>query len=101
MKRQTYEQSVKEYEGYLEEERRLWEKKKQFKWQIKNDLMDQIKSREDIIVRTYKLYSRWLNIILYLNRVLYNYGTSKFAEESYTLVIRYDNKRKFKLVFQR
>lgn len=72
MKRKTYEQSVKEYERYLEEERRLWEKKKQFKWQIKNDLMDQIKSREDIIVRTYiLLYCRWLNIISYLYMVLY------------------------------
>lgn len=50
MKRITYEKSIKEYEEFLEEEKRLWEEKKQFKWQVKKDLMDQMKSRKDIIV---------------------------------------------------
>lgn len=51
MKRKTYEQSVKEYEAYVNEEKRMWEEKKQFKCQMRKDLNDQIKSRKDIIVR--------------------------------------------------
>lgn len=51
MKRKTYEQSVKEYEAYVKEEKQMWEKKNQFKCQIRKDLNDQIKSRKDIIVR--------------------------------------------------
>lgn len=50
MNRETYEQSVKEYEEYLEDERKLWEKKNQCKWQIKKDLMDQIQCRKNVIV---------------------------------------------------
>lgn len=50
MNRKMYEQSVKEYEEYLEDERKLWEKKKQCKWQIKKDLMDQIQCRKNLIV---------------------------------------------------
>jgi len=49
-KRKAYEQSVKEYKEYLEEERKLCEKKKQFKWQVRKDLNDQINFRKNTIV---------------------------------------------------
>lgn len=40
----------REYEEYLKEEKQLYDKKKQFKWQIRKDLNDQINSRKYIIV---------------------------------------------------
>lgn len=51
VKRKTYEQSVEEYEAYIEEEKQMWEKKKQLECQMRKDLNDQMKSRKDIIVR--------------------------------------------------
>lgn len=50
MNRKTYEQSVKDYEEYLRDERKLWEKKNQCKCEIKKNLMDQIQCRKNIIV---------------------------------------------------
>lgn len=55
MKRKTYEQSVKEYEAYVEEEKKMLEKKKQLECQMRKFLNDQMKSRKDIIVRSKKI----------------------------------------------
>lgn len=49
-KRKLYEQTAMEYERYLEEERQLCEKKKQFKQQVRKDLKDQINFKQNIIV---------------------------------------------------
>lgn len=40
----------KEYKEYFKEEKQLYEKKKQLKWQIREDLNAQINYRKDIIV---------------------------------------------------
>lgn len=50
MERKNFEQMSKEYEEYLKEQKKLCDKKKQFKWQIRKDLNDQINDRRDIIV---------------------------------------------------
>lgn len=48
--REAYEESVRDYENYLKEEKELCEKRKQNKWLIRKDLNDQINARKDIMV---------------------------------------------------
>lgn len=50
LKREMFKQSIKEYEEYLKEEQLMWKNKKQYKWQFRKDLNDQINSRKEIIV---------------------------------------------------
>lgn len=54
--RKTYEESVKDYENYLQKEKELCEKRKQSKLQIGKDLKDQINSRKDIMVNSIIVY---------------------------------------------
>jgi len=49
-KREMFKQSIKEYEDYKKEEKLQWENKKQYKWQFRKDLNDQIKSSKELIV---------------------------------------------------
>lgn len=50
MKREMFKQSIKEYEDYIKEEKLQRENKKQYKWQFRKDLNDQIKSSKELIV---------------------------------------------------
>lgn len=50
IKRKLYEQSVREYEEYLNEKKQNCLNKKQYQWQFRKDLNDQIMFRKDIIV---------------------------------------------------
>ncbi|XP_060857733.1 golgin subfamily A member 6-like protein 22 isoform X1 [Metopolophium dirhodum] len=49
LKREMFKQSIKEYEDYIKEEKLQWENKKQYKWQFRKDLNDQIKSSKELI----------------------------------------------------
>jgi len=50
LKREMFKQSIKENEDYIKEEKLQWENKKQYKWQFRKDLNDQIKSSKELIV---------------------------------------------------
>jgi len=50
LKREMFKQSIKENEDYMKEEKLQWENKKQYKWQFRKDLNDQIKSSKELIV---------------------------------------------------
>lgn len=43
-------QFMKEYQEFLKQEKQLGEKKRQYKLQLRKDLNDQIKFKEDLIV---------------------------------------------------
>lgn len=54
----------KEYKEYFKEEKQLYEKKKQFKWQIREDLNAQINYKKDIIVSDHIRYNDNNNMYL-------------------------------------
>ncbi|XP_022176736.1 golgin subfamily A member 6-like protein 6 isoform X2 [Myzus persicae] len=55
LKREMFKQSIKENEDYLKEEKLQWENKKQYKWQFRKDLNDQIKSSKELIEKQRKI----------------------------------------------
>jgi len=62
LKREMFKQSIKEYEDYIKEEKLQWENKKQYKWQFRKDLNDQIKSSKELIVSAQYSKIRYINI---------------------------------------
>ncbi|KAL5236785.1 hypothetical protein ACI65C_004195 [Semiaphis heraclei] len=55
LKHKMFKQSIKEYDDYIKEEKRQWEIKKQYKWQFRKDLNDQIKSSKELIEKQRKI----------------------------------------------
>jgi len=62
LKREMFKQSIKEYEDYIKEEKQQWENKKQYKWQFRKDLNDQIKSSKELIVSAQYSKIRYIHI---------------------------------------
>jgi hypothetical protein len=50
MKRKALEESMKDHENYLKEEKELCQSIKQRKWNFKTELSNQINSNKDILV---------------------------------------------------
>lgn len=78
MQRKILQQMSKEYEEYYKEEKQLYEKKKQFKGQIRKDLNAQINYRKYIIVSVYTClsyyeYDVWY--LIYITNVYLSCGT--------------------------
>jgi len=70
LKHEMFKQSIKEYEDYIKEEKRQWEIKKQYKWQFRKDLNDQIKSSKELIVSIQ--YSKiWYTNMQYIDNILF------------------------------